>query len=85
MAPKIWFKASPEISSIDTVKKELEEYNISHPELVGKFKVALQEATDYMVKFRADNIVRDAEYIKDALLQSLSEEIDVSFLWYYFN
>ena len=85
VAPKIWFKASPEISSIDTVKKELEEYNICHPELVGKFKVALQEATDYMVKFRADNIVRDAEYIKDALLQSLSEEIDVSFLGYYFN
>lgn len=29
---------------------------------------ALQEATDYMAQFRADNIVRDAERIREALL-----------------
>jgi len=41
----------------------------SRPEHAGRVKTAVEQVTDYLSHFRADNIVRDSEYIKDALLQ----------------
>lgn len=63
---------------MDSVNKELEEFDQMHPELAGKVRAALSQATNYMTQFRADNIVRDAESIKDALLLSRSDDKDVS-------
>jgi hypothetical protein len=36
---------------------------------------ALSEATEFMAQFRADNIVQDAEAIKDALMLPLDTEV----------
>ncbi|KAL7509456.1 hypothetical protein ACHAWX_000761 [Stephanocyclus meneghinianus] len=36
----------------------------------AKFSKALTEATEYLTKFRADSIVRDAEWIKDSLIRA---------------
>lgn len=70
VAPKILSDAS----SIDTVNKELESFEKTNPIETEKVKSTLCAAIEYLSQFRADNIVRDAEYIKDALLLSLDEE-----------
>ncbi len=67
-----------QISSIETVEKELARFDATDPELAAAFRVALNEAKDYMTQFRADNIVRDAESVKDALLLPLDDEEKVS-------
>lgn len=54
-----------------TTKDALESQFAQRPEDHAKFTNALQEATDYMAQFRADNIVKDAEAIKDALMVPL--------------
>ena len=65
---------------MDSVNQELLQFDQTHPEEAKKVRAALIEATHYLTQFRADNIVRDAESIKDALLQSLEEGTGVSFL-----
>ena len=46
----------------------LESLAASFPQDYEKFQVALQEATEYMAQFRADRIIQDAEYLRDALM-----------------
>lgn len=46
----------------------LNEFPESFPAEHAKVQEALKETTEYMAQFRADNIVRDAEEIKDILL-----------------
>jgi hypothetical protein len=52
---------------------DLNQLVASHPEEYNRFQAALGKATDYMAQFRADNIVKDAEMIREALLQPLEE------------
>ena len=49
---------------------DLESLSSSHPEEHKAFAEALTEATNYIAQFRADNIVLDAEYIREALMVS---------------
>jgi pimeloyl-ACP methyl ester carboxylesterase len=58
----------------DKGNEDLNQLASSYPEEYGKFQKALTEATDYMAQFRADNIVRDAELLREALLQPLPAE-----------
>lgn len=57
------------VSTIATVEEELASCSEGEQEQnADKVRAALKEATDYMSLFRADNIVKDAEAIKDVLL-----------------
>ena len=60
--------AAGEGGAISTLPADLEGLKSSKPAEVEKFEAALNEATDYLAQFRADNIVRDAELIKDVLM-----------------
>ncbi len=51
-------------------------YSESHSVEVEKVRSSLTEAVTYMTHFRADNIVKDAEAIKNALLLQLEDEDD---------
>lgn len=55
-------------SDMNSIEKSFDDLISTNPEEAKKMKAALIEATDYMANFRADNIVKDAEAIKDALL-----------------
>ncbi|CAB9529102.1 proline iminopeptidase [Seminavis robusta] len=44
-------------------------------EVTAKVEQAAKEVTDYMSKFRADNIVKDAEDIKEALMMPADEPV----------
>lgn len=52
----------------------IDDFAESHPEQVGRVKTAVGQATDYLAQFRADNIVKDAEEIRDALLLPTKSE-----------
>lgn len=52
----------------------LNDFEASHPEEAGRVKTAVGGATDYLAQFRADNIVRDAEEIREALLLPTKSE-----------
>jgi len=56
------------VGSISSVEAEIEGFMSSREEDAKKVKTALAEATEYMSHFRADNIVKDAEAIKEVLL-----------------
>ena len=56
------------MSDIATVEADLDNCGEGYEEEATKVKAALTKATDYMALFRADNIVKDAESIKEALL-----------------
>jgi len=58
------------VSSMSSVKADIENFMDSREEEAKKVKTALGEAVQYMSHFRADNIVKDAEAVKEALLQS---------------
>jgi hypothetical protein len=64
------------VSTHQSINTEMESFMGSHRNEVDKVKEALKEATEFMTHFRADNIVKDAEAIKDALL--LASEGSVS-------
>lgn len=55
-------------------RQSLEDFHETHPEEVQKVQQAVETVTDYLAQFRADNIVQDAEYIREALL--LPDPID---------
>ena len=61
-----------------TIQNELIKRESTHGELVEKVRNAMKETTYYMTNFRADNIVKDAEAIKDALLLPFEEDENVS-------
>ena len=50
---------------------DLDDIAESRPEDYQGFQKALAEATEYMAQFRADNIVKDAEEIREALMLPL--------------
>jgi pimeloyl-ACP methyl ester carboxylesterase len=52
----------------DAANKSMEDFTSSHPEQADRVKAAVVETTDYLSQLRADNIVQDAEEIRDALL-----------------
>lgn len=56
-----------------SIEEELDSFKDSHSDKVEKVKQALNQATEFMTHFRADNIVKDAEAIKDALLLTSDE------------
>lgn len=57
-------------TSIDT---SLAHWNDAEPETYATFSSALDRAVNYMAQFRADNIVKDAEEIKNALLLPIED------------
>mmetsp|Transcript_12891 Transcript_12891/g.24208 ORF Transcript_12891/g.24208 Transcript_12891/m.24208 type:complete len:754 (-) Transcript_12891:120-2381(-) len=61
------------VTTQKSIETEIESLVDSRRSEVEKVKKALHEATEFMTHFRADNIVKDAEAIKDALLL-VSEE-----------
>ncbi|KAL3945135.1 MAG: hypothetical protein SGBAC_000803 [Bacillariaceae sp.] len=54
-----------------TKKGDLESQFVQRPKDHQKFLAGLEQTTRYMAQFRADNIVKDAEAIKEALLVPL--------------
>lgn len=60
------------LSNIETKIESFTEGELG--EKAEKMKKALKEATEYMSLFRADNIVHDAEAVKDALLQKIDDD-----------
>jgi len=65
-------------SSMTTVENELMNKESTHGQLVDKVRTAMKDATDYMTNFRADNIVKDAEAVKDVLLLPFEEDANVT-------
>ena len=63
-----------------TVENELMNKESTHGQLVDKVRTAMKDATDYMTNFRADNIVKDAEAVKDVLLLPFEEDANVSLM-----
>ncbi len=62
-------KRFPDLFSLDDKgDASLETLSSGFPEQYEKFQIALQEATNYMVQFRADKIVQDAEFLREALM-----------------
>lgn len=47
---------------------ELDQLAAAYPDEAAKFKTALEEATRFVAQFRADDIVGDAETVREALL-----------------
>ena len=52
----------------ESISSKLERLKNSYPDHVSSVEAAIIEAVDYLSQFRADNIVHDAEQIKEALL-----------------
>jgi hypothetical protein len=48
--------------------RSIDELPASKPDLVSKVQSAVDKVTSYLSQFRADNIVQDAEYVREALL-----------------
>lgn len=65
------------VSDMNSIEKSIDGLSDMYPEEVKKMKAALTDATNYMANFRADNIVKDAEAIKDALLLPIDNENEV--------
>jgi hypothetical protein len=61
---------------IEYNSQKLEKFEATHPEEFEKVKRAVKQATDYLSQFRADNIVKDAEYIREALMKLPPLEYD---------
>jgi hypothetical protein len=67
-------------STIDSVSssiaEQLDAWEESNPDLSSRVGVAIGHAVEYMTCFRADNIVRDAEEIRDVLLLPPSQDME---------
>lgn len=57
--------------------KSLQDFKLSHSAETETVEKAVQETTEYMAQFRADNIVRDAEEVKDVLMLPPEEPVTV--------
>jgi hypothetical protein len=57
----------------DTHSKSIEDFDGSGE--TKRAHEALSEATEYMAQFRADNIVQDAEAIKDTLMLPIDTKV----------
>mmetsp|Transcript_22609 Transcript_22609/g.33192 ORF Transcript_22609/g.33192 Transcript_22609/m.33192 type:complete len:777 (-) Transcript_22609:627-2957(-) len=55
-----------------TIAEQLDEWSEIQPDVTARVGVSLGHAVEYMSNFRADNIVKDAEAVKDTLLLSAS-------------
>eukprot|EP00957_Ditylum_brightwellii_P076554 5818762-Ditylum_brightwellii.AAC.2 len=55
-----------------TIAEQLDEWSETQPDVTARVGVSLGHAVEYMSNFRADNIVKDAEAVKDTLLLSAS-------------
>ena len=51
-----------------TTDSSIRNYMLTKPEIATKVQTAVDEVTEYMAQFRADNIILDAELIRDALM-----------------
>lgn len=49
------------------IADELDYWEERYPDITSKVGVAIGQAAEYMSQFRADNIVRDAELLKEVL------------------
>lgn len=70
-------EVAPTMIENDKTGFDVEEYSKSHPEESDTVQQSLTEATTYMTHFRADNIVKDAEAIKNTLLLPIDEDEEV--------
>lgn len=61
-------KRFPDLFVLDKEETDLQVAKSSKPEEYEKFDKALGEVVKYMGQFRADNIVQDAEFIREALM-----------------
>lgn len=59
-----------------SIGSTLDDYQLTHPELAARVSSAVVQVVDYLINFRADNIVLDAEEIRDALLLPIEDEAD---------
>ena len=57
----------------------MEDFASSNPDEVATVQNAVEMATEYMAQFRADNIVLDAEEIKDALMEPTEDPVTVCY------
>jgi hypothetical protein len=73
-------KKFPNLFRLDRVKDNLtwQELEESHPDDAKLVKEGLDEAVRFLAQFRADNIVQDAEDIRDALLLPSTPDEKVS-------
>jgi len=60
--------------TVDEIEAQLQLFDRTHAEDVAKFRESIYLAVEYLSQFRADNIVKDAELVKDSLLVNLPEE-----------
>ena len=68
------------LDSLDDSKtKTIEDFASSNPDEVANVQKSVDMTTEYMAQFRADNIVLDAEEIKDALMEPTEEPVAVRF------
>ena len=67
-------KLFPDLFSLDNNNTDGDDGSPGMQIARAKFDKALTDATEYMSKFRADSIVRDAEWIKETLIGSTSNE-----------
>ena len=69
-------KLFPDLFLLDSEPStsSLEDFSQSKPDLYVKVKQAVDDTVQYMSQFRADNIVQDAEVIRDALLLPAADE-----------
>jgi len=66
----------------DTGVKVLQDFDSSHPEEAARVQAAVKETTEDMTHFRANNIVLDAEDLKDALMVPTEEPVTVRYYHY---
>ena len=72
--PDLFLLESEQTSPTSSSSSSLEDFRQSKPELYAKVKSTVDETVQYMSQFRADNIVQDAEVIRDALLLPAADE-----------
>jgi pimeloyl-ACP methyl ester carboxylesterase len=59
----------------DAATQSIENFASSHPEQANRVESAVVKTTEFFTQFRADNIVQDAEEIRDALLVPSNDDV----------
>ena len=61
-------KRFPDMFALDDKYDPSVDLQEAYPELFEKFQASVRDATNFLANHRADNIVQDAEYLREALL-----------------
>jgi len=73
--------SSSSTTSEERIADELDHWEDLYPDITAKVGVAIGQAADYMSQFRADNIVRDAELLKEVLFLNPKDSDKVHILY----